>query len=220
LSVFPLLNIYPSDYEAIDVKSCSCRSLSSTLIDHGFFPTAPNQPRLAISIDFLELYHSLFEHTGDAVTAMSAALSKLYTRRGFPVNNKKVRSIYVLNLMENLKLAQGEPIRDPFRRAFGSAVQWYDCLKVTVRRSVENAVEKAHVSISSLPNPIPSAAEPPGTEKLLPSTLDVPSYYKPSSTEAARLLQKRCPACFGGRMKGRSFNECVFLFFYLTLQVH
>ena len=80
----------------IDVKSCDCHTLSSALIDHGFFPTAPNQPRLAISIDFLELYHALFEHTGDVVTAMSAALSKLYTWRGFPINNKKVCSVYVL----------------------------------------------------------------------------------------------------------------------------
>jgi hypothetical protein len=42
-----------------------------------------------------------------------------------------------------------------------------------------------------------------------PLTPDVPSYYKPSSTHAARLLQKQCPACFGGHMKGRSFDECV-----------
>jgi hypothetical protein len=79
------------DHETVDIKSCSCHSLASILVEHGFFPTAPNQPRIAISIDFLELYHALFEHTGDAVTAMSAALSKFYLRRGYPVNNKKVR---------------------------------------------------------------------------------------------------------------------------------
>ena len=80
----------------IDVKSCDCRQLSSVLSDHGFFPTAPNQPRLAISTKFLELYRALFEHTGDAITAISAALSKLYTWRSFHVNNKKVCSVYVL----------------------------------------------------------------------------------------------------------------------------
>ena len=107
-------------------------------------------------------------------------------------------------------------MRDPFRRAFGSAVQWYDCLKVTVRRSIENAIEEAHTSISSPPEPA-SAAEFPDTAPPVP---DMPSYYKPSSTEAARLLQKRCPACFGGRMKGRSFNEFVPYSIYYTLQAH
>jgi hypothetical protein len=79
------------------VKSCDCRQLSSVLIDHGFFSTVPNQPCLVISINFLELYHALFEYTGDAITAISAALSKLYTQRGFHVNNKKVCSVYVLS---------------------------------------------------------------------------------------------------------------------------
>jgi uncharacterized protein (DUF983 family) len=92
-------------------------------------------------------------------------------------------------------------------------VQWYDCLKVTVRRSVENAIETAHNNISSPPRPVSSGTAPEyeDTEGRQPSTPDVPSYHKPSSTEAARLLQKRCPACFGGRMKGRSFDECVVL---------
>ncbi|KIM73187.1 hypothetical protein PILCRDRAFT_15434 [Piloderma croceum F 1598] len=93
--------------------------------------------------------------------------------------------------------------QDSFRRAFGSAVQWYDCLKVTVRRSVKNAIQTAHGSISQ---PVPSA-RPEFPEIETSSTPDAPSYYKPSSTEAARLLQKRCPACFGGRMKGRSFKD-------------
>ena len=113
-------------------------------------------------------------------------------------------------------LAQGDPIRDPFRRAFGSAVQWYDCLKVAVRRSVEAAIEKAHEDIrshSSPPQPAPPGVPGPlGAEKPKSLPPDVPTYYKPSSTEVARLLQKRCPACFGGRMKGRSFDEYVLSF--------
>jgi hypothetical protein len=61
------------------------------------FPVVPNQPRLVISIDFLELYHALFEHTGDMVTAMSVALNKLYIRRGYPVNTNEV-SLIVFNI--------------------------------------------------------------------------------------------------------------------------
>jgi CxC1 like cysteine cluster associated with KDZ transposases len=176
---------YLLDHKTIDVQSCRCWSLASVLIDHGFFLTAPHQPRLAISIDFLELYHTLFEHTGDAVATMSAALSKLYARRGYPINNAKVNISYTYNLSVALMKAQGEPIKDPFRRAFGSVVQWYDCLKVTVRRSVEKAIEQAHDDISGFSQPtLPGSPERP-----MP---DVPLYYKLFSTHAARLLQKPC----------------------------
>jgi hypothetical protein len=113
-----------------------------------------------------------------------------------------------------LKQIQGKPIKDPFRRAFGSAVQWYDCLKVTVRRSIENTIQKAHDNISQ---PVKSTVpEFPDIETS--STPDAPSYHKPSSTEAARLLQKRCPACFGGRMKGRSFLSALSHVLHQTFQ--
>jgi hypothetical protein len=78
------------DYETIDLPSCSCRPSASILVEHGFFPTAPTQPHLAISIDFLEFYYALFEQSADAVGAMAAALSKFYNRRGFPITNAKV----------------------------------------------------------------------------------------------------------------------------------
>jgi len=67
-----------------------------------------------------------------------------------------------------------------------------------VCRSIENTIEEAHTSISSPPEPA-SMAEFLDTAPPVP---DMPSYYKPLSTEAAWLLQKRCPACFGGHMKG------------------
>jgi hypothetical protein len=60
------------------------------LVEHGFFPTAPSQPNLAVSIDFLEFYYALFEQSADAIGAMAAALSKFYNRRGFPVNGPNV----------------------------------------------------------------------------------------------------------------------------------
>jgi hypothetical protein len=78
------------DYETIDLPSCSCRPFTSVLVEHGFFPTAPTQPHLAISINFLEFYYALFEQSADAVGAMAAALSKFYNRQGFPITNAKV----------------------------------------------------------------------------------------------------------------------------------
>jgi hypothetical protein len=45
----------------IDLPTCSCRPFITVLVENGFFPTAPTQPNLAISIDFLEFYYALFE---------------------------------------------------------------------------------------------------------------------------------------------------------------
>ncbi|KAM6496638.1 hypothetical protein JOM56_007111, partial [Amanita muscaria] len=60
------------------------------LVRNGLFPTAPCQPRMAVSIDLLDFYQALFERSCDAVQAMAAALNTFYTRRGFILLSKKV----------------------------------------------------------------------------------------------------------------------------------
>lgn len=164
------------------------------LVERGFFPTAPNQPRLAISIDFLEFYYALFEHTGDAVTAITSALSKFYARRGFPVKNEQVcyqsfESLTPRRVL-NVTLHQGDPIKDPFRRAFGSAIQWFDTVKIIIKSSIQKAIEAAHQQVDA------SRASPSS-----------PTWNQPSDTQAARILQERCPSCFGGRTWGRAPAE-------------
>ena len=91
------------------------------------------------------------------------------------------------------QIIQGEPIRDPFRKAFGAAVQWYDCVRGEIRKSVSEAIESAYHQTQASSDSHPSTST---------STWD-----HPSLTHCARLLQQRCPACFGGSMKGRSFKE-------------
>jgi len=69
---------------------CRCRPFAAILVENSFFPAAPSQPNIVISIDFLEFYYALFEQSADAVGAMAAALSKFYNRRGFEVIDAKV----------------------------------------------------------------------------------------------------------------------------------
>ena len=69
---------------------CKCTPFTEQLIKQGFFPTAPSQPNLAVSISFLKFYRTLFEHTDDAVTAIVAALSNFHDRHGYLVVDKKV----------------------------------------------------------------------------------------------------------------------------------
>ena len=83
------------DLATLDVQSCSCSPLPHTLVKNGLFPTAPSQPRVAVSIDLLDFYFALFERSADAVTALAGALKTLYQRHGFPVLNEKVRLSHI-----------------------------------------------------------------------------------------------------------------------------
>ena len=69
---------------------CKCTPFAKQLIEQGFFPTASSQPNLTVSILFLKCYRTLFEHTGDTVTAIAATLSNFYNRQGYLVVDKKV----------------------------------------------------------------------------------------------------------------------------------
>jgi hypothetical protein len=79
-----------SDHRTYTIPSCECCPLAKVLVEHGLFPTAPSQPRIAVSIALLEFYRALFEQSCDAVTALSRALQTIYAQRGFPLLNSDV----------------------------------------------------------------------------------------------------------------------------------
>lgn len=77
----------------LDYPACDCNghySLPSDLVLHGLFPTAPSQPRVAISIDLLEMYQHLVERSGIAVDAFTTALNDFYSSRGYQIQDSKV----------------------------------------------------------------------------------------------------------------------------------
>ena len=78
------------DIATITFETCECITLPQALIRYGLFPTSPTQPRLAVSIDLLDLYFALFERSADAVSALAGALKTMYSRRGFSILNGKV----------------------------------------------------------------------------------------------------------------------------------
>jgi hypothetical protein len=81
-----------TDFRTVTVTACSCYSIPQALVFSGLFPTAPSQPRVAISILLLDFYRALFERSCDAVHALSGALHSFYKRRGFHVTNSKASS--------------------------------------------------------------------------------------------------------------------------------
>ncbi|KIM68025.1 hypothetical protein SCLCIDRAFT_106196 [Scleroderma citrinum Foug A] len=54
--------------------------VAQVLVNAGLFPTAPSQPHMAVSIDLLAFYRSLFERSCDAINALASALHTHYVR--------------------------------------------------------------------------------------------------------------------------------------------
>ncbi|KAG6819938.1 hypothetical protein H0H93_007262 [Arthromyces matolae] len=155
-----------------------CRELTDVLISNGLFPTAPSHPRMAVSVHLLDFYHTLFERSCDAVNAMAAALNTFYKKRGFVMINRK-----------------GAAIQDPFRKGLGYAIQWYDNLQISIEKIVEDAIASAGAQITSDSS---NSSIPFQSKREVPAT---------AAIECDRLLQKRCPACFGGNKFGRPFAD-------------
>ncbi|KAJ7433997.1 hypothetical protein B0H11DRAFT_1938988 [Mycena galericulata] len=84
--------LYLTHLEEVQVATCACMPFPALLVKHGVFPASPTKPRTFVSIDLLEVYRALFERSCDAITALAAALHKIYERRGFRVLSLRVRA--------------------------------------------------------------------------------------------------------------------------------
>ncbi|KJA14936.1 hypothetical protein HYPSUDRAFT_412056 [Hypholoma sublateritium FD-334 SS-4] len=206
-----VLCLYYDHFKTLKIEHCACQNLAKTLVRNGLFPTAPDQIRMAISIELLDFYSALFERSCDAVNAMAAALNTFYNRRGlFLVNNK------------------GERYKEPFRRGMGYAAQWLDGLRVLVEKHTDSLLEQADTYLQtqlSVPPTIPTPLFDPDLSKVpdapplphiplatdpppLPSNPSPPSSPPPvSPEECMRELRQLCPACFGGAKHGRPLED-------------
>ncbi|KAF7972323.1 hypothetical protein HWV62_18424 [Athelia sp. TMB] len=117
--------LYFDHFRKVTVPHCACQPLHLVLVLHGLFPSAPQQPKVAVSLELLGLYRAMFERSCDAVNALANALHTFYTRRGFHVLDDK-----------------GRRVLDPFRRSLSSAIQWHDTLQIEVQRRIDEALIK------------------------------------------------------------------------------
>lgn len=200
---------------------------------NGLFPTAPRRPTQAISLNLLDFCRALFERSCEAVNALAGALHTFYGRRGFHAVTPEVRRHIELRCPRHSIVFQGTPHNDPFRRPLAQAIQWYDSLRVMMGREVDSALEACATRIEeslpcqgaphltatpgSPPPPLPSVP-PPEVPVYAPPPLpnvpppEAPVYGPPppirlTPGSAARILQQRCPACFGSKTWGRPLNE-------------
>ncbi|KAH6910895.1 hypothetical protein BKA70DRAFT_1459724 [Coprinopsis sp. MPI-PUGE-AT-0042] len=196
-----------SEFKDVTVAICQCQSLSQTLVEHGLFPTAPHQPRMAFGIEVLSFFKALFERSSEATQALAHALNSYYARRGF----------YLYNIDD-------ENTIEPFRKGLGYAMQWFDMLLVEVERQKEQALLRAleliksrtaqddsnHVNpATDLPESPSATSGPSPTISSIPTATQVPASTSGnlSPGDCARFLQELCPLCFGGDMYGRSVED-------------
>ncbi|KAG6374455.1 hypothetical protein JVT61DRAFT_4497 [Boletus reticuloceps] len=209
-----LVCLYYDHFSTVTVHSCQCASLPQVLMHAGLFPTAPSQPRLAVSIELLFFYRALFERSCDAINALASTLNTHYLRRGFRMCGREVcsvlrsqRSLSTSQLETNL---QGQTIQEPFRRSLGHAVQWFNILQVEVERQIESILAAARGRFSEAQKLLPSSTVPPRPDDPphdpVKSPTSIPDVHPPAPLSCSTILVQRCPACFGGSTYGRSLS--------------
>ncbi|KAG6371481.1 hypothetical protein JVT61DRAFT_9515 [Boletus reticuloceps] len=205
--VLPNQQAQPIDFISTTVTSCKCATTAQILVHHGFFPTAPSQPRMAVSVELLSFYRTLFERSCDAINALAFALHTYYICQGYRMVNKNK-----------------EAIQEPFWRGLGFVVQWYNILQVEVERNMEAAIQRCHDQIQNakrLDQCQPTTTTEPSTPcrslsprksdtHMLPTTPSMPLSQPIAPLtrgSCSPTLTQHCPACFGGVTFGQSFVE-------------
>ncbi|KAG0706003.1 hypothetical protein DFH29DRAFT_980719 [Suillus ampliporus] len=156
------------------------------LIHHGLFPTAPLQPRMAVSLELLSFYRALFERSCDAINALTYALKTYYSRRGFQLTDSKVK---------------------PFRCGLGHAVQWYDILQIEVERQIEDLLERCRDQVTRFEEASPEVNSDVTSTSSPSCNPAISDDRDPPSSRCSSVLAQRCPACFGGIFHGRLTEE-------------
>ncbi|KAJ7588018.1 hypothetical protein C8J56DRAFT_889864 [Mycena floridula] len=202
-----IMCLYLNHFAELQVIGCSCETIPQLLVANGLFPCTPVVPRYAVSIPLLDFYRGLFERSCDAIHALSNALHTVYEKKGFRMVNK-----------------DGIPIKDPFRRSLGHAVQWFDALELHTKAKVDEAIHKSdqllqsdHAAKVESPTPLkstesPSTLDPCSLDDILQGKPAVspppsPGMFEAGTGECHRMLRDLCPACFGGSHFGRPLKE-------------
>ena len=101
--------------------------------------------------------------------------------------------------------AQGEKMQDGIRRSLGYAMQMYDSARLALEDRLDAAVRDGARSVLE-------KSTPSGTVVGVGVDMDITSRKHKDQVfglpgQCAELLQKRCPACFGGNSSGRPLSE-------------
>ncbi|KAG1722374.1 uncharacterized protein EDB91DRAFT_1240225 [Suillus paluster] len=142
---------------------------------------------MAVSLDLLSFYRTLFKRSCDAINALASTLKTYYSCRGFQMTDKK-----------------GELICEPFHRGLGYTVQWFDILQIEVKYQLESLLQRCQDHVAEFKALLPAP-------KIF-SDRQQPPEQAPSPTilhwnRCLPLLVQWCPVCFGGVLYGKSTDN-------------
>ncbi|KAJ3737991.1 hypothetical protein EV360DRAFT_58542, partial [Lentinula raphanica] len=92
-----------SKLEQLELPICACQPAAVQLVEQGLFPCAPVHPTLAVDIRVLDFVTRLFLRIAPNNTAWADTINDFLYSQGYQLQGK-----------------------DPLRRRFGNALQWYN----------------------------------------------------------------------------------------------
>ncbi|KAG7091531.1 hypothetical protein E1B28_010560 [Marasmius oreades] len=212
-------------HQNLTVPYCECWTLPQVLVQHGLFPASPSQPRTAFSIDLLDLYQILWRYSCDAITSFSSSLAMMYRCRGFTLCDQ-AGSMQHDPIRRPLGTAVQwfDCLQDMLVRKMNHIVE--ECkleLNIASINTHTPPTPRTHLTLGSYSAPppfqvlssdlgCPPSTTSPSTERkpssVAPTLASLPPQQNPLATGAcASVLQRLCPACFGGDRFGLSFDD-------------
>ncbi|KAJ7588794.1 hypothetical protein C8J56DRAFT_1049722 [Mycena floridula] len=209
------------------VYHCGCQNVFQVLVRNGLFPASPTAPRTAFSFGILEMYRALFEQSCDALNAMSSAMHVFYQHRGFPflsMNGTLCLDPFRKSLTSAVQWFDclGIQVADRVAEVVDLSAQFID-QHTASDNSVETLPGASGPSNSNATFNRPNIEADPGHPqpdiqfvnqfggtvhaRVQLTTAADPPQAIPTPGECHQILQDLCPACFGGRLYGRSFQE-------------
>ncbi|KAF7981244.1 hypothetical protein HWV62_34613 [Athelia sp. TMB] len=193
--------LYYDHFRKLQVPYCVCQPLHEVLVLHGLFPSAPQQPKVAVSLELLGLYRAMFERSCDAGQRILDPYRRSLT--------SAIQWHDTLQIEVQLRL-------DTVLVSCNSILKDYRASQL--RYGGDTAVADI-TGIAS--DEAASATEPAALQPVLcnegvtvlatgqPGLAEIQTTGEPALVrgEADRQLQKLCPACFGGSRWGRHLDE-------------
>ncbi|KAJ3715841.1 hypothetical protein C8R42DRAFT_544498, partial [Lentinula raphanica] len=202
----PIVVVHFSQLEKIELSICACQTAAVQLVEQGLFPCAPVHPTLAVDMRVLDFVTRLFLRIAPNNTAWVDTINDFLNSQGYHLSGK-----------------------DPLRRRFGNALQWYNSLQDLTTNFVDSALATAR---DGNVDEDASGAEEAETEteeleREDGTQQDDSDRSSTASHEAKRplcirdeeqtplcrpteYLRARCPLCFGGqRCSDQSYSAIV-----------
>ncbi|KAJ3764673.1 hypothetical protein FB446DRAFT_798584 [Lentinula raphanica] len=192
--ILPVVVVRFGKLEKVELSVCPCQPAAVQLVEQGLFPCAPLHPTLAVDIRLLDFATRLFLRVAPNNTAWVDTINDFLNFQGYQLQGK-----------------------DPLRRRFGNALQWYNCLQdltgdfvdsaLAVARNneddpgvdeaeseiVESARQEDEESDQSCEDSDRDSTASHVPKRALRMALDEKQLSRPTE-----YLRARCPLCFGG----------------------